>query len=62
VNGLSATEIAIAAAYMTFMMLVCMPSCIVPTRRALRDEPTEALRADGEQTSPVKAGSHELRD
>jgi ABC-type antimicrobial peptide transport system permease subunit len=33
--------------YTLFMMAVCMLACIVPTRRALRVEPTEALRADG---------------
>jgi len=30
---------------MTLMMAVCMLACIVPTRRALRVEPSEALRA-----------------
>jgi len=30
--------------YALLMMAVCMLSCIVPTRRALRIEPTEALR------------------
>ena len=34
-------------AYSVFMMLVCMLACIVPTRRALSVEPTEALRGDG---------------
>ncbi|MET0397694.1 MAG: ABC transporter permease, partial [Longimicrobiaceae bacterium] len=34
-------------AYAALMMGVCMLACIVPTRRALRVEPTEALRADG---------------
>jgi predicted permease len=33
--------------YAIFMMGVCMLACIVPTRRALRVEPTEALRGDG---------------
>ena len=33
--------------YSLFMMGVCLLACIVPTRRALRVEPTEALRADG---------------
>ena len=33
--------------YALLMMAVCMLACIVPTRRALRVEPTEALRADG---------------
>ena len=35
------------AAYAAVMMCICMLACIVPTRRALRIEPTEALRADG---------------
>jgi putative ABC transport system permease protein len=35
------------AAYMAVMMGVCMLACIVPTRRALRIEPMEALSADG---------------
>jgi ABC-type lipoprotein release transport system permease subunit len=29
------------------MLGVCLLACIVPTRRALRVQPTEALRADG---------------
>lgn len=33
-------------AYMVVMMGVCMLACVVPTRRALKIEPTEALRAD----------------
>ncbi len=35
------------AAYMVAMMGVCLLACIVPTRRALRIEPTEALREGG---------------
>jgi predicted permease len=35
------------AAYMAAMMGVCMLASIVPTRRALRIEPMEALNADG---------------
>jgi hypothetical protein len=35
------------AAYAIAMTLVCLLACIVPTRRALDVEPTEALRADG---------------
>jgi len=37
----------LVVAYSAIMMAVCMLACIVPTRRALRVEPTEALRADG---------------
>ena len=33
--------------YMAAMMVVCLFACIVPTRRALRVEPTEALREGG---------------
>jgi ABC-type lipoprotein release transport system permease subunit len=29
------------------MMAVCLLACIVPTRRALAVQPTEALRAEG---------------
>jgi ABC-type lipoprotein release transport system permease subunit len=29
------------------MMAVCMLACIVPTRRALSVEPTDALRMEG---------------
>ena len=42
-----AGESAIVVAYMALMMAVCMLACIVPTRRALKIEPSEALRADG---------------
>jgi len=44
---LSVREVGLVAAYAGVMMGVCMLACIVPTRRALRVEPTEALRADG---------------
>ena len=43
----SALEVAALGAYVLLMFGVCMLACIVPTRRALRVEPTEALRADG---------------
>jgi putative ABC transport system permease protein len=36
-----------ALGYTVLMLGVCLLACIVPTRRALRIQPTEALRADG---------------
>jgi predicted permease len=38
---------ALLTTYMGAMMAVCMSACVVPMRRALRIEPTEAMRADG---------------
>ena len=38
---------AMVAAYAVLMLGVCMLACIVPTRRALAVDPTEALRSDG---------------
>jgi predicted permease len=46
-RGLLPLQVATIVGYAALMMLVCMLACIVPTRRALRVEPTEALRADG---------------
>ncbi len=46
-GALSAREVGLVVAYAALMMGVCMLACVVPTRRALRIEPTEALRADG---------------
>ena len=46
ITGLSPREIAIVVAYMALMMAVCMLACIVPTRRALKIEPSEALRTE----------------
>lgn len=43
---LSATQFAAVLGYGALMMAVCMLACIVPTRRALRVEPTEALREE----------------
>jgi ABC-type lipoprotein release transport system permease subunit len=37
----------LTAGYSVLMMGVCLLACIVPTRRALRVEPTEALRGEG---------------
>ena len=39
--------IAAVSAYASVMFGVCMLACIVPTRRALAIEPTDALRAEG---------------
>ncbi len=46
VMDMSAKETGVVIAYMALMMAVCMLACIVPTRRALRVEPSEALRAE----------------
>jgi predicted permease len=35
------------AGYAALMMSVCLLACVVPTRRALRIQPTDALRAEG---------------
>jgi ABC-type antimicrobial peptide transport system permease subunit len=45
-NGVSLTAIARLLGYATVMLGVCMLACILPTRRALRVEPTVALRTD----------------
>ena len=42
----TAGQVGALVAYAAFMMVVCMLACIVPTRRALRVQPTEALRAE----------------
>jgi hypothetical protein len=46
-SGLSLPGAVLAVSYAAFMMGVCMLACIVPAVRALRIEPSEALRADG---------------
>jgi ABC-type antimicrobial peptide transport system permease subunit len=33
--------------YTVLMLGVCLLACVVPTRRALQVQPTEALRSDG---------------
>jgi putative ABC transport system permease protein len=43
---MSAKGAALVAGYAVLMMGVCLLACVVPTRRALRIEPTEALRAE----------------
>ena len=42
----SALQVAMLIGYAAMMFGVCMLACIVPTRRALRVQPTEALRAE----------------
>jgi ABC-type antimicrobial peptide transport system permease subunit len=37
----------LAGGYLVTMVAICMAACIVPTRRALAIQPTEALAADG---------------
>ncbi len=44
---LTPRQAALLVGYVALMMSVCMLACIVPTRRALGVEPTEALRAEG---------------
>ena len=46
VAGLSARESAFVGGYALVMLAVCLLACIVPTRRALRVQPTEALRVE----------------
>ena len=45
-GSLAASDVALVLAYAALMMGVCLLACVVPTRRALRVEPTEALRAE----------------
>ena len=45
-RGLTLGEIALLAGYGVFMLGVCTLACVVPTVRALRVQPTEALRAE----------------
>ena len=45
--GVGVTAAAGTGASALFVMLVAMVTCIVPARRALRIQPTEALRVDG---------------
>ena len=44
-NGVpTLAEILTLGAYTTLMTVVCLIACVVPTRRALAVQPTEALR------------------
>jgi putative ABC transport system permease protein len=45
-GALDARGTALMVAYAALMMGVCMLACVVPTRRVLRIEPTEALRQE----------------
>ena len=44
---MSGMHVGLVAAYATLVVGVCMLACVVPTRRALRVQPTGALREDG---------------
>lgn len=46
-GSLGPKEALTIATYAVIMALVCMLACVVPARRALSVEPTEALRSDG---------------
>jgi predicted permease len=45
-RGLTAGEVALLVGYAVVMLGVCLLACVVPTVRALRVQPTEALRAE----------------
>ena len=45
-GGLSTGQLAMLIGYAALMLGVCLLACIVPTRRALAVQPTEALRAE----------------
>lgn len=45
-TGLSMQQAGLLAIHAMIMFVVCLLACVVPTRRALRVEPTEALRTD----------------
>lgn len=45
-GGMSLAQFATLIGYAALMLGVCMLACIVPTRRALAVQPTEALRAE----------------
>ncbi|MEJ7812681.1 MAG: ABC transporter permease [Gemmatimonadaceae bacterium] len=45
-GGVPMEHVAMIAAYLVGMLCICLLACIVPTRRALRVQPIEALRTD----------------
>jgi hypothetical protein len=45
-GGLASAEVALLIGYAILMLGVCMLACVVPTLRALRVQPTEAMRAE----------------
>ena len=45
-RGLTVGEIVLVIGYAVVMLGVCLTACVVPTIRALRVQPTEALRAE----------------
>jgi putative ABC transport system permease protein len=45
-RALTLGEIALLSGYAVLMLGVCTLACVVPTVRALRVQPTEALRAE----------------
>jgi predicted permease len=45
-RGLTTGELAMLVGYSILMLGVCLLACVVPTMRALRVQPTEALRAE----------------
>lgn len=45
-TGLSVSDVALLVSYAALMLGVCLLACVVPTWRALRVQPTEALRAE----------------
>jgi len=45
-GGLSISQLATLISYAALMLGVCLLACVVPTRKALAIQPTEALRAE----------------
>jgi ABC-type antimicrobial peptide transport system permease subunit len=45
-RGLAVGDVTLLVGHATLMLAVCLLACVVPTIRALRVQPTEALRAE----------------